>query len=127
MKLGLRWVQVTVLHGGAGEGDFFENWSLGGCPSVLRASSVIRSDDLWGGGNELYLHGSHAERSWLASAALCWGCQPRRAGAILVVPELQTLGLSSPVSFYEVGMVHSLIREPQRTVKHRFIFLQIVP
>lgn len=67
MKLGLRWVQVTVLHGGAGEGDFFENWSLGGCPSVLRASSVIRSDDLWGGGNELYLHGSHAERSWLAS------------------------------------------------------------
>ena len=44
-----------------------------------------------------------------------------------MVPELQMLGLSSPVSFYEVCMVHSLIREPQRTVKRRFIFLQIVP
>ena len=35
-----------VSHGAAGEGEFFENWSLGGCTSALRASSVMRYDDL---------------------------------------------------------------------------------
>lgn len=38
LKLGLGWVQVTVSHGAAGEGDFFVNWSFGECTSALGAS-----------------------------------------------------------------------------------------
>lgn len=108
LKLGLGWVQVTVSHGAAGEGDFFENWSFGECTSALGASSVMRYDDLWGGRNELYLPRGHAQRAWVAGLSVPTSareCQLWRAGSILVVPEFQMLGLSSPAAFYEASVV----------------------
>ena len=108
LKLDLGWVQVTGSHGAAGEGDFFENWSFGECTSALGASSVMRYDDLWGGRNELYLPRGHAQRAWVAGLSVPTSareCQLWRAGSILVVPEFQMLGLSSPAAFYEASVV----------------------